>query len=106
MKQGLIHIYTGDGKGKTSAAVGACVRAAGHGWRILFVQFLKGSFTGELIPLEKLGVSVCRTEDVKKSLPDAGKTIAGVFRRRRMRSGLENTIWWFWMKSSALWGLV
>lgn len=66
MKQGLIHIYTGDGKGKTSAAVGACVRAAGHGWRILFVQFLKGSFTGELIPLEKLGVSVCRTEDVKK----------------------------------------
>ncbi|HPZ63933.1 MAG TPA: cob(I)yrinic acid a,c-diamide adenosyltransferase, partial [Halanaerobiales bacterium] len=44
----MIHIYTGDGKGKTTAAIGLAIRAAGHGKRIFFVQFLKGRETGEL----------------------------------------------------------
>lgn len=49
----MIHIYTGDGKGKTTVAVGLAVRMAGHGRnKILFVQFLKGSYTGELKMLE------------------------------------------------------
>lgn len=48
MSQGLIHIYCGDGKGKTTAAVGLAVRAAGCEKRILIVQFLKGQKTGEL----------------------------------------------------------
>ena len=56
----MLHLYTGDGKGKTTAAVGLAVRARGHGRRVLFVQFLKGGPTGELKELEQLGVEVLR----------------------------------------------
>lgn len=45
---GLIHVYTGDGKGKTTAALGLALRAAGHGWRTYIGQFLKGQNYGEL----------------------------------------------------------
>jgi cob(I)alamin adenosyltransferase len=51
---GLIHIYCGDGKGKTTAAVGLIVRAAGHGWRTMLVQFLKNGHSGELELLRQL----------------------------------------------------
>jgi len=51
---GLVHIYTGNGKGKTTAAIGLGIRAVGSGMKILMVQFLKGSHSGEETPLGKL----------------------------------------------------
>ena len=52
----MIHLIEGEGKGKTSAAVGMCVRAAGHDWNVLFIQFLKDDSSGEIKPLQRLGV--------------------------------------------------
>ncbi len=54
-KKGLVIIYTGNGKGKTTAALGLALRAAGHNLKILILQFIKGTLkTGELKAIEKL----------------------------------------------------
>ena len=54
-KTGLLVVYTGDGKGKTTAALGMCVRAVGYRWKICLIQFVKGSWKyGELRGLERL----------------------------------------------------
>jgi cob(I)alamin adenosyltransferase len=44
MEKGLLMVFTGDGKGKTTAALGMALRAAGHGMRVCFIQFIKGSW--------------------------------------------------------------
>ena len=51
---GLVHIYCGDGKGKTSAAIGLAVRAAGCGRRVVIARFLKTDNSGEVEILKKL----------------------------------------------------
>ena len=43
-RRGLIIVYTGNGKGKTTASLGAVLRALGHGWRVLVIQFFKGDW--------------------------------------------------------------
>lgn len=56
---GYIHIYCGDGKGKTSAALGLAVRAAGRGKRILIARFLKNEDSGEVPVLRNIpGITV------------------------------------------------
>ena len=55
MEQGLLHLYYGDGKGKTTAAMGLALRALGSGKRVVIVQFLKGGNSGEIPLLAKLG---------------------------------------------------
>lgn len=64
-----MHIYMGKGKGKTTAAIGLCIRASGAGMHVMLVQFLKGQETAEIIPLEKAGVKVLRDNSIKKFLP-------------------------------------
>ena len=58
----MIHVYCGDGKGKTTAALGLILRHVGAGGRAVLAQFLKSAPTGELAALERLGVPVYRNE--------------------------------------------
>jgi len=61
--KGLIHLYYGDGKGKTTAASGLALRAIGKGFKVAFVQFMKGNESGETEILNKLdGVQVFKSE--------------------------------------------
>ena len=56
----MIHLYCGDGKGKTTAAVGLAVRAAGSGMRVLFVQFFKSGNSSEVDVLASVkGIETC-----------------------------------------------
>ena len=67
MDRAFVHIYTGDGKGKTTAAVGLSVRAVASGLRVGFYQFLKNGKSAELEALKQLGIAV--------NAPQSGKFI-------------------------------
>jgi cob(I)alamin adenosyltransferase len=64
---GLTHVYYGMGKGKTSAALGLALRASGSGMKVVIVQFLKDTASGELAQLRLLpNVTVLRGKDPAK----------------------------------------
>ncbi len=50
---GYVHVYTGEGKGKTTAALGLALRAAGAGWRVFIGRFAKGTASSELNALDR-----------------------------------------------------
>jgi cob(I)alamin adenosyltransferase len=52
--QGFVHVYTGEGKGKTTAALGLALRAAGAGRRVFIAQFCKGGQSSEHVSMERL----------------------------------------------------
>ncbi len=68
MTRGLTHVYTGEGKGKTTAAVGLALRALGAGLQVRIFQFMKNQPTGEMTALAKLAPGILRRADcdVKK----------------------------------------
>ena len=62
----MIQLYTGEGKGKTTAAMGLAIRAAGRGKKVVIVQFLKGRGTGELHSLALIpNITVIRNSEAK-----------------------------------------
>jgi len=68
VEKGLVHIYTGDGKGKTSSAFGLALRAWGRGFGICIAQFLKSQQTGEIIAFERMKerVHIIRCDKINK----------------------------------------
>jgi len=97
---GLVQVYTGDGKGKTTAALGLAVRAAGHGYRTYIGQFMKGQHYGELhgvdllapyVTLEQYGdPAFLRREDVGER--DRAMVRAGLARVREVLAAGEHQI--------------
>ena len=70
-KRGLVLIYTGKGKGKTTAALGIVLRAVGHGLKVLMIQFIKGEwYYGELSSSKRLNPEF--------EMIDAGKGFIGI----------------------------
>ena len=53
LSKGYIHIYTGNGKGKTTSAFGQALRAVGQGYKVFIIQFMKGRSYGECVAAEK-----------------------------------------------------
>jgi cob(I)alamin adenosyltransferase len=94
-QKGLVQVFTGNGKGKTTAAVGTIVRAAGHGLKVCLISFMKGTYTyGEYktlsqipnVEIEQFGlrkftdpakIKSAEKEQAKAALVAARKAVAG-----------------------------
>ena len=61
----MLHLYWGDGKGKTTAAMGLALRALGHGRRVVILQFLKDGSSGEIEMLRRCGAVVYACPNAK-----------------------------------------
>ena len=90
MAESCVHIYTGDGKGKTTAAVGLAVRFAGNGGKVLFTQFLKDGTSSELRILKQIPeitvysakkTSVLRFGWMKKQSSRRGHTMTTIWQK-------------------------
>ena len=87
-ENGLIHLYTGEGKGKTTAAIGLAVRAAGAGKKVVFAQFMKGQDTSEIVSLDKLdNITVIRNSENLGWFKDADEE-----KKMRFKSQHDNTL--------------
>ncbi len=88
--KGLIHIYFGNGKGKTTAAVGLSVRCVGGGGKVLFYQFMKDGLSGEMNILKKIdGIEVIdgyEKAKFTKDMSDEEKKDAGIHYAREFEN--------------------
>ena len=90
-RTGLLHLYYGDGKGKTTAAMGLALRAMGSGKRVVILQFLKGGKSGEVPLLEQLGAKVYRGKAGQKfvfQMNEAEKAATRELQNRNLRNAM------------------
>lgn len=90
--QGLVHLYCGQGKGKTTAAMGLALRALGSGQSVVIVQFLKGGQSGEIPLLRALGAQIFRGKAGTKfsfQMSEAEKAETRALQTRHLRQALE-----------------
>lgn len=91
--KGFIHIYCGDGKGKTTAATGLAVRMAGSGGRVLFVRFLKNENSSELVALRQVeGIEVvpcAQTFGFYNRMSEARKREAKIYYSEMLNHALQ-----------------
>ena len=92
MAKGLIHVYTGEGKGKTTAAFGLAKRAAGHGRNVLVLQFLKSKTgnLGEIVSAKKTGINIIKFKDQTTPLFNPEVKISDL--KRSIRKAVARTI--------------
>ena len=91
MELGMVHLYWGEGKGKTTAAMGLALRALGNGCRVVVVQFLKGADTGEIPLLRQLGAEVYRGKAGQKfvfQMNDVEKAATRALQNENLRAAL------------------
>ena len=77
MEQGLVHVYTGTGKGKTTSSLGLALRAVGHNLTACMIQFMKSGDTGELFAIEKYVPNIRIIQCGKEALEEKQLKIFG-----------------------------
>lgn len=106
-ENGLVQIYYGDGKGKTTAAFGLAFRCAGWGRRVVIAQFLKSSPCGELTAAERFPtLTVLRSKGIHKftfQMNDEEKAVVAENCRTLLRqaaelAGQRRPACWCWMR--------